>query len=137
MDFEIGNILYVVITLVAIIIGLLGKKKKPAGTGSGAAEESGSSGILESLGKVFNMGEEEFIYEADPYYEKLPVEEIIEPDDKPISELSITKREQMKESMAVEDNGEEGEGIDYFELVKDFDLVTAVIYSTIIHRKEY
>ena len=30
MDFDIGNILYVVITLVAIIASLLGKKKKPA-----------------------------------------------------------------------------------------------------------
>ena len=31
MDFDIGNILYMVITLVAIIASLLGKKKKPAG----------------------------------------------------------------------------------------------------------
>ena len=30
MDFDIGNILYVVITIVAIAASLLGKKKKPA-----------------------------------------------------------------------------------------------------------
>ena len=35
MDFDVGNILYIVITLVAVIIGVLGKKKKPAEGGSG------------------------------------------------------------------------------------------------------
>ncbi len=39
MDFDTGNILYVVITLIAVIVGLLGKKKKKAqGSGSGEAE---------------------------------------------------------------------------------------------------
>ena len=31
----------------------------------------------------------------------------------------------------------EGEGTDYFEIIKDFDAGTAVVYSAIINRIEY
>jgi hypothetical protein len=62
MDFDIGNILYIVITLVVVIVGLLGKKrKKPVRTGTGQAETGSEDhpGFLESFEKILNMDQQE------------------------------------------------------------------------------
>ena len=61
MEFEIGNLFYIVITMVAIIVGLLGKKKKPAGQGTGETEGRARPGFMENLEKAFNMGQEDQI----------------------------------------------------------------------------
>jgi len=58
MDFDIGNILYIVITLVVVIVGLLGKKKKPAEGDSEAPQGEAQPGFMESLERVFTMGQE-------------------------------------------------------------------------------
>jgi len=58
MDFDIGNILYVLITLVAITIGLLWKKKKPADQGTDESGEERQPGFMENLEKILRMGQE-------------------------------------------------------------------------------
>ncbi len=59
MDFDIGNILYIVITIVAVAVGLLGKKKKPAEGGSGAPKGNARPGFMENLERVLQMGQEQ------------------------------------------------------------------------------
>ncbi len=49
MDFEIGNLFYIVITIVAVVVGLLGKKKKPAGQGTSETGGEKRPGFLENL----------------------------------------------------------------------------------------
>ena len=159
MDFEIGNILYVVITIVAIIIGLLGKKKKPAKAVSGAAEETGGSGFMDNLGKVFNMGDEEQVFQNAPVYEEAPVKEEVLTEGLRVTESSDYMADSVNsydpeleanvdmiladadlmnsDSLSVIDIDEVGEGTDYFEVIQNFDAGTAVVYSAIINRFEY
>lgn len=156
MDFEIGNILYIVITLVVVIVGLLGRKKKPAGTSTESGESSGGGGFLENLEKAFTMGQEnQVVADLRDHEEDLPVE-VIEEEPAPVNDSrgilaqyeklhkpkyeSITdfklEGKRMIEQMEVISLDEE-EGTDYFEVVKDFDAGTAVVYSAIINRIDY
>lgn len=157
MDFDIGNILYVVITLVAIIVSLLGKKKKPA------TEES-KPGFLENLDQVLRMGQENPVfvdlkeYEPDLMVEaeKPDYEDRIE-DQGIISEapslmeeyerLLIERGGSLVEAIQMEGERsteplqlielDEMEGPDYFKMVNDFDGGTAILYSAIINRLNY
>ncbi len=157
MDFDIGNILYVVITLVAIIASLLGKKKKPGG-------KAAKPGFFENLEQVLKMGQEDpelmDLQEQEPEL----AEEIEEFDYNYVKEepASISKAPSMMEeyeslmmNRGAKSEGEiqmEGarsneqmeviqlddeEDPDYFNIVKDFDARTAVIYSAIINRISY
>ena len=163
MDFEIGNILYIVITLVAVIIGILGKKKKQGRQGSG--EEGGETkpGFLENLERVLTMGQENpEVADLQAFEEGLPVEEEVEPetalesrweslkapnimdeydrimrgDDKVDPEILLAEGEHITQSTELADWDHES-GTDYFEIVKEFDARTAVIYSAIINRLDY
>jgi len=163
MDFEIGNILYIVITLVAVIIGVLGKKKKPAGGGSGASEGSARPGFLENLERVLQMGQEPAEpTELQEFEADLPVEETVAAEvvDDPF--VDIRNRPSIMEDYdRIMNRGKDGEldfmteegeqtneemellefdeipGTNYFEIVRDFDAGTAVVYSTIINRLDY
>lgn len=156
MDFDIGNILYVVITLVAIIASLLGKKKKPG------TKES-KPGFLENLEKALNMGQEDpavvdlqdyepdleederpdpvFYEEASEQSKQAPT--LMEEYEKMMADRQASgyasmhfDGEEVSEPLEVINLEEEG-GTDYFEIVKDFDAGTAVVYSAIINRVEY
>ena len=163
MDFDIGNILYLVVTLVIVIVGLLGRKKKtvrkpvPRDGKEGLAKPS----FLENLEKVMTMGQEvpevTEIPEDEP--DMLPEEDgtevepvpsgagmtsalmeeynrvtgrIAEPAGGSIHSEAAT----MTEPIEVIDLDKE-EGTDYFEIVRDFDAGTAVVYSAIINRVDY
>ena len=161
MDFDIGNILYVLITLVAIIVSLMGKKKKPAGKQS-------KPGFFENLEAALKMEQEDPVVmdlgdhepdlaEEGDMYKAEPVEEPVQEVSVPESETSALLREY--EELMVKRGGSpvealhtEGESVtdslelvqlededevDYFEIVKDFDAGTAVIYSAIINRLDY
>ena len=160
MDFDIGNILYIVITLVAVIIGLLGKKKKQADGGSGAPGSESRPGFMENLERVLQMGQEEQeVRDLQDFEEDLPAE-VEEP--APAVEASMNdmmnrpsimddyerimnrnkdgdlnlmqgEDEHMNEVLELIDL-DETTGTDYFEIVKDFDAGTAVVYSAIINR---
>jgi len=76
MDFDIGNILYIVITLVAVIIGVLGKKRKPGtqGTGGGASETQ--PGFMENLERMLTgVQENPEVTDLQEFEEDLPAEE--------------------------------------------------------------
>ena len=152
MDFEIGNLLYIVITLVAVIVGVLGKKKKPADGGSGAPGESAARpGFLENLERVLQMGQEQpEIKDLQEFEADLPDEEVLTVEES-LSDLRnrpsimdeydrIMNRsnegELMDDAMEVLDL-EGTQGNNYFEIVRDFDAGTAVVYSTIINRLDY
>lgn len=159
MDFDIGNILYIVITIVAVVMGLLGKKKKPAG-GQGKPASQSKPGFMENLERLLTMGQEEpVVHDLMDDEEDLPYEE---------TEVLIHKEEEdngllnapnimdeyerimnsntssgfdvledesrsMAGSMEVADLDDES-GTDYFNVVKDFDARSAIIYSAIINR---
>ena len=160
MEFEVGNLFYIVITIVAIIVGILGKKKKPAGQGTGKPGSESRPGFFENLEKAFNMGQEDqMVVDLEDHEEDIPVEEKVEV---PTSTLSseagglieeyermlasrmeeipggsvLTETDMSTEPLEVIDLDNEG-GTNYFEVVKDFDAGTAVVYSAIINRVEY
>lgn len=169
MDFDIGNILYVVITLVAIIIGLLGKKKKPVDQGTGESGEERQPGFMENLEKVLRMGQEnpepvdlldheEDVFaeeydrvdeplfgagargaaESKPAYRSLmdDYDQIMSGSNEADQFRIIEDGDNLDEPLKVIDLDQE-EGTDYFEIVKDFDAGTAVVYSAIINRLDY
>ena len=163
MDFDIGTILYIVITLVAVIIGVLGKKKKPAEGGSGAPESASRPSFLENLERVLTMDQEPArVTELQDYEEDLPAEEITSKEAVEDSFADLRNRPGIMEEYdrimnQNQDKGlefmmqgrnfsseplevidlEEAYGTDYFEIVRDFDAGTAVVYAAIINRLDY
>lgn len=158
MDFDIGNILYVVITLVAIIASLLGKKKKkPAG-------KNAKPGFFENLEQVLKMGqedpavtelhpneadleEEDDFFDFDRKRENQVPEAVVLPkseepfDRRPVHEDMATKMspseyEDTESPLEVMDL-EEYDEPDYFKIMSNFDAGTAVVYSAIINRVNY
>jgi len=153
MDFEIGNILYIVITLVAVIVGVLGKKKKPANGGSSAPGSEARPGFMENLERVLQMGQEPVeITELQNFEEDVPVEELVpvHTAEKSFNDIrnrpsimeeydrimNRSKDGELSEALEVMDL-DEMQGTDYFEIVREFDAGTAVVYSTIINRLDY
>ena len=65
-------------------------------------------------------------------------EGLYDPEKQDNVDIMRSEAEQSGEALKVVDLEDEEEGgTDYFEIVKDFDLRTAVIYSAIINRREY
>jgi hypothetical protein len=175
MDFDIGTLIYIVITLVAVIAGAFSQKKKPAGKPSGGeAEPSASSGnIFSRLEKQF----EGFVDEAKEATQEIrqefisseeALEEIRDDDFVFAEEVHEERQNEEKEPVTTAFAGFEGTFdpelvmnrelieaeanrstelqvieldeelyADYYEIVEDFDLGTAVIYSAIINRPDY
>ncbi len=80
MDFDIGNILYIVITLVAVIIGVLGKKKKPGTQGAGEGVGETQPGFMENLERMLTgVQSNPEVTDLQDYEEDIPAEEEIEP----------------------------------------------------------
>ena len=160
MEFDIGNLFYIVITVVVIIVGILGKKKKPAGQGAGETQGATRPGFFENLEKAFNMGQEErMVVDVQEFEDDLPVEVI---EEAPAATLASEAGGLMREYESLmnrrqEDmpgsilssyidmntepleiiNLEDEERADYFEIIRDFDAGTAVVYSAIINRIDY
>ena len=158
MDFDIGNILYVLITLVAIIASLLGKKKKkPSG-------QNAKPGFFENLEQVLKMGQEEPVVmdlqdeEPDLQVEgegsdyEYVGEESSSGYEAPSIDMDYNRMLQGRARMSYEEMPEEGvsdlnpmevvdleeaDAPDYFEIIKDFDAGAAVVYSAIINRPDY
>jgi len=155
MDFDIGNILYVVITLVAIIASLLGKKKKPG-------EKKAKPGFFENLEQVLKMGQEDPAltdlkeHEPDLQEEEVIIYEDVKEDPGFITQPSSlmeeynraladreksldesSKLEVERSTLAMEDFAPEEEDPDFVEILKDFDAGSAVVYSAIINRPNY
>ena len=157
MEFDIGNILYIVITLVVVIVGILGKKKKPAGPDTGKSEGQARPGFLENLEKVFLMGQpepavedlqeyeedlQEEAWKDDPVPEAPKVMSMMEEYNQRVSDRQKTRKkdgnlsDRLLEPLEVVQLDDDW-GTDYFDVVKDFDAGTAVVYSAIINRLDY
>ena len=158
-----------VITLVAVIVGLLGRKKKQSTTGSEPGEGGSKSqpGFLENLENMLKMGQEEpgvvdlQEYEEDLTGEEVGQEQVVQehqaiPSDAAPDPTGIIaeyerfmerQREPERNTILVDADSitepmevmqfEDEEGTDYFEIIRDFDAGTAVVYSAIINRVEY
>ena len=147
MEFDIGNILYIVITIVAVTVGLLGKKKKPAGKGTGGSQENSRPGFFENLEKAFNMTQSDpaVVDLQDHETDILVEEEFVENYPKRLTEEPQVSQDQGILSFETDNLTESGDvvqledyqGADYFEIIKDFDAGTAIVYSAIINRIEY
>ncbi len=163
MDFDISNILYVVITIIAVVVGLLGKKKKPANTGSEEPESERQPGFMENLERVLRMGQEDqgIVDLQDSELDLLPEEVEADVIVEPFTDLSHPSRSIMEDYdriMSSNTDGDEADiftfgdsdseqmeildldkqdDADYFEITRNFDAKTAVIYAAIINRTEY
>jgi hypothetical protein len=160
-DIDIGNILYIVITLVVVIVSLMGKKKKPAPGGSGSLGKSARPGFMENLERVLNMNEEPLMVEEEPFEEEQLaersqpaevaksygnpkvrhslIEEYYQVADRNTNgemDLVESEGERVTDSMEIIDL-EYVEGANYFEIIQNFDAGKAVVYSTIINRLDY
>jgi hypothetical protein len=174
MEFDIGTLIYIIITIIAIVAGVAGKKKTPAG--NTGASEGGSKSFFEKLEEKIGG----FVDEAKettgsvteeiraPFTEEEPVmeREVASDDnreqdknywrnnsesayDEYAGEYDPDQQENLEQiaSEAIRSTNEsdmlqvidmdESYHPDYYEIVREFDLGTAVIYSSIINRKEY
>jgi hypothetical protein len=165
MDFDIGNILYVVITLVAIIAGLLGRKKKPANQSPKETSDENQPGFMENIERILRMGQENpqvadlQDYEEDIVFDEpkpvaslnselsaetaVPSRSILDDYDRIMNSMnerdndaSFADGDHLDGSLEVFDMDNEGRA-NYFEIIKDFDAGTAIVYSTIINRLDY
>jgi len=178
IDFDIGTLIYIIITVVAIVAGAFGKKKKPVNKPLAEEEETGSKGFFGKLEEQFGgfieeakesvqgitsefvpveneVVEEPVIQEAAKGYESLLDKYVngIPMEDSPFQEYeeSFDEDEEDNEDLtspqakrSTEDgqilqviNTDPNTYVDYDQMIEDFDLGTAVIYSSIINRQEY
>lgn len=146
MEDGVSSILYIIITAIIILVGVLGKKKKPqqipGGSGNG---EPGGMDFFEKLGLREQEEQEGFIdVEEDEEMTEIPV-------DKETQRLSVTSvfKEQSDKTAEVTEKvfEEETEEVNAYSEISDvydndineikdeFDLKKAIIYSEIINRK--
>jgi hypothetical protein len=167
MDFDIGNLFYVVITLVAVIVGLVGRKRKSSarGTVPGGTENQPRPGFLDSLEQVLTMGQEEppvmdlrdyepdLTGEGEVKEEEIQTETVLA-DDPQVTPSYMEEYErvlgklQSREANSDLSMGsvnlpievislEDDEGTNYLEIIRNFDAGTAVVYSAILNRLDY
>ena len=146
MEDGVSSILYIIITAIIILVGVLGKKKKPQKIPGGSGDgETGGMDFFEKLG-LREQGEEQegFIdVEEDEEITEIPVE-------KETHRVSVTSafnnQSDKKAEVTEKVFEEETEEVDAYEIsdeidnelneIKDaFDLKKAIIYSEIINRK--
>ena len=160
-DFDFGNLIYVIAAIVAMFAGVFNKKKKPAGN-KPQGQPQKTPNFLEKLEQQLTgfMGEEkvtaseeEFTFENDFEEEAAVVadpevvmespyasyEGMMNPNREKNRDLLSSEAIRSTEShqiMEVVDLDEE-EGRDLAEIIENFDLGAAVIYSSILSRQEY
>lgn len=165
LDFDVGNLFYIIAMIVAVLVSVLGKKKKPGKafrpTG---APIGGKNNIFDLLGKELqgfvepDQTSQDFVPEEQPEPVRIEYEEVPEPvseEEEEVSEILRSYEEglgspvsdlymDLKQNEGISSTGElqvidldENEGIDYFDAVKNFDLETAIIYSAVINRIDY
>lgn len=175
MDFDIGTLFYILITIVAIVAGVLGQKKKPVDGQQAPGEKSGPfsffskieeqiEAIVDDKGDEMQEPAEEAavapgnfdgnrIYQEEGSFDWTTEEGgdgrysdstynqfagVYDPKMKESLESIIAEAERTTSEEAIEViEVEDISYTDYFKVVEDFDLGTAVIYSAIINRKEY
>jgi len=175
MEFDIGTLFYILITIVAIVASVLGKKKKQVDEDPASDEDSGPFGFFSKLEREIGGLVDDTKEEVQPVAEEVISAE--KSNDNRIQQdqggydwqsasfdgdsatsgnyynefegfYDADKKENLESIIEEAENSASEENLevidmddvtnpDYFEIAKDFDLGTAVIYSTIINRKEY
>lgn len=136
-DFDFGNIIYLIATIVAVIVGILGKKKKPP-----VVEDSEDSELMEMEDQELELAPEVFEIQEEAErvsykgslmeeYEKLLAEKGMSVEHDMLSEADMATEN--LELIVLDDE----EGGDYFEIIDNFDAAKAVVYSAIINRVDY
>ena len=162
MKVDISNIVYIVLTLVVVLIGVLGKKKKPGSTGPGNQGGASRPSFMENLERVLSARQEEpGIATLEPDEEDLAVEM---PSEEAVPEVSTFQQEKQKymeeynrimnrntdgDPNLIQSEGESAlqpieiidldaeSHADFFEMIDNFDAKTAIVYASIINRLDY
>jgi len=162
MEFDIGNLIFIIATLVAILVSVLGKKKKPVFKEVPPETTSNKQGnFFERMGKelegYLDMEEKkrtqntaDTVMTQKAQYDYLSDEIKSEPETlmadyegefNPVTmhHLDLIEAEGIPsiEPLQVIEIDEEFEERDYFEIIDDFDAEKAIIYSAIINRIDY
>jgi len=137
-----SSILYIIISVIIILVGILGKKKKPQQIpGSSSGEETGGMSFFEKLG--FKDEDKEDFFDI----EEEKTDEVGDKEQHETSFIPTFENQSDKKAEVTEKVFEEKtEEVDAYEIldeydnelneIKDeFDLKKAVIYSEIINRK--
>ena len=137
-DFDFGNIIYLIATIVAVIIGILGKKKKP----------SSAQGQEEAVYVDMEDQEQELIPEVSEFQKEgerpapkgnlmIQYEKLLAEKGRSLgTDFLLDGRIDTEEALEVIQLDEE-EGADYFDIIDNFDAGKAVIYAAIINRVDY
>ena len=147
MEDGVSAILYIIISAIIILVGVLGKKKKPQQIPGGSGNrETGGMDFFEKLGlKDMDEEKEEFIDIEEEIEEtkKAGDREQYETSITPAFEVQSDKRTEVIQQIVIEETEEEdaySEISDEFdddinEIKDEFDLKKAIIYSEIINKK--
>lgn len=143
MEDGVSSILYIIITAIIILVGVLGKKKKPQKIpGSSGDGETGGMDFFEKLG-FKDEGKEEFFDIEEEKTDEVGDKEQHETSFTPTFENQSDKKAEVTEKVFEE----ETEKVDAYSEISDeydndineikdeFDLKKAIIYSEIINRK--
>jgi len=144
MEDGTSSILYIIISVIIILVGILGKKKKsqqiPGGSGN---SETGGMGFFEKLGlKDMDERKEEFfdIQEAETtetaereQHEYIPTSTFEDKSDKKAEVTQNVFEEETKKVDPYEISDEFDS--DLIKIKNEFDLKKAIVYSEIINKK--
>lgn len=147
MEDGVSTILYIIISAIIILVGVLGKRKKPRQIpgDSGNGETEGMN-FFEKLGLTDQGEEQEEFIDTDEYEEvtEIPVDREThelspEPafDDQSEKKAEVKKKifeKEIKRDKTYDIISDEYD-IDIDEIKEEFDLKKAIIYSEIINRK--
>ncbi|MCZ4693282.1 hypothetical protein DWB61_02190 [Ancylomarina euxinus] len=135
MDDNWGNILYLILMALFVIVGALKKKKKPVENFEGAAERAEDE-MPASIESLFDslLGANTFAPESEHPYHVVQDEFVDEEDDQlPSSEMKVeSKSFNSSKEVVVEKFVEDEEDIEENE---EFDWRQAIIYKEILDRK--
>lgn len=111
--------------------------RQEAGEAEGARHETQSDSVVyqpvEEASERINSGTDDDSRSSEAHFKGL-----YDPEKQENVDIMRSEAEQSGEALEVVDlEDDEDDGADYFEIIKDFDLGTAVIYSAIINRREY
>ena len=144
MEDGASSILYIIISVIIILVGILGKKKKPQQIPSGMGNgESGGMGFFEKLGlqnmdegkeEFFDIEEEETKEAGDRKQQGVSFTPTFEDQSEKKSELIEKVFEEKTEEISAYEISDEFDS-DFNEIKDEFDLKKAIIYSEIINKK--
>jgi hypothetical protein len=155
MEDIFDNLLYIVITIAALAISALGKKKKKQAQRASKVVQNNESETKDSsygfnieklIRDELGLDNQEYVRDSEPEEiidEETPVEEALDSvpkymlDDKEDIPYSVEYDDSAIVSSSIQDNDLTNENTSDGSILDDFNLQDAIIYSEIINRKEY